>query len=72
MSKGSIKFFNEDKGYGFLVDDETKEDYFFHSSQLEDFFIASDDKVEFTIEKSKNRPGSLCAENIRKIENEKD
>lgn len=67
MSTGMIKFYNEEKGYGFLVDDETKEDYFFHVSQLKDLFISSDDKVEFTLEKSKKRPGSLCAEGIKKL-----
>lgn len=68
MSTGKIKFFNQDKNYGFLVDDETKEDYFFHGSQLQDFLIASEDKVSFEIVKSRVRAGSLCAEGVRKIE----
>ena len=30
MKTGIIKFFNEAKGYGFVTDDETKEDFFLH------------------------------------------
>ncbi|MDR1033994.1 MAG: cold shock domain-containing protein [Bifidobacteriaceae bacterium] len=34
MPTGKIKFFDEVKGYGFVVDDETKESIFLHSSVL--------------------------------------
>ena len=36
MAKGTVKFFNESKGYGFIVDDETKKEHFVHISGLVD------------------------------------
>ena len=36
MSTGKVKFFNSEKGYGFVKDDETGQDYFMHISGLID------------------------------------
>ena len=52
MSKGTVKFFNEDKGYGFITDDDTNKDVFVHTSGLLDN-IREDDKVEFEVEEGK-------------------
>ncbi|MDP4587099.1 MAG: cold shock domain-containing protein, partial [Flavobacteriales bacterium] len=30
MKKGTVKFFNESKGFGFIIDDESKTEYFVH------------------------------------------
>ena len=35
MKNAIVKWFNAQKGYGFLVDAETKEDVFFHYSQIQ-------------------------------------
>jgi CspA family cold shock protein len=35
MKSGTIKFFNESKGYGFITDTSSK-DYFVHISALDD------------------------------------
>ena len=32
MSKGTVKFFNESKGFGFIKEENTQKDYFVHSS----------------------------------------
>ncbi len=48
MENGTIKFFNEKKGYGFIVDDETGADVFVHHTGLVDK-IKNDDKVTFEI-----------------------
>ncbi len=48
MSTGIVKFFNERKGFGFVVDDESKQDIFVHATGLIDR-IAQDDKVTFDI-----------------------
>lgn len=49
MSTGIVKFFNAKKGFGFIIDDETKEDIFVHSSGLIDE-IQENDHVSYNIE----------------------
>ncbi len=48
MQTGIIKFYNESKGYGFIVDDETQRDIFFHVSGLADD-VQQNDKVSFEV-----------------------
>lgn len=48
MKTGVIKFFIESKGYGFITDDESGQDYFVHVSGLKDQVDAGD-KVEFEL-----------------------
>ena len=36
MNKGTVKFFNESKGFGFIIDDESKTEYFVHVTGLID------------------------------------
>jgi len=43
MQKGTVKFFNESKGFGFIVDSETKNEYFVHVSGLNDQVRENDD-----------------------------
>ena len=53
MQKGTVKFFNETKGYGFIIDESSKEEIFVHISGIEDN-IREGDEVEFdTIEGKK-------------------
>ncbi len=44
---GSVKFFNEEKGYGFLASDDGKEVFVHVSGCMEE--IKKGDKVEFEI-----------------------
>ncbi|MFN8346751.1 MAG: cold shock domain-containing protein [Spirosomataceae bacterium] len=46
MNKGTVKFFNETKGFGFIVDNTTGEDIFVHVSGLVDN-IREGDVVSF-------------------------
>ena len=64
MKTGIIKFFNEAKGYGFVTDDETKEDLFVHVTGLNGATVQQNDRVEF--ETQEGRKG-INAVNIRKI-----
>jgi len=52
MKKGTVKFFNESKGYGFIKDADTEQDYFVHVSGLIDK-IKKDDEVVFELEDGK-------------------
>ena len=52
MSKGTVKFFNEAKGFGFILEDETEKEHFVHISGLVDE-IREGDKVEFDLEEGK-------------------
>lgn len=52
MKRGTIKFFNESKGFGFIIDDETQNDYFVHVTGLIDE-IRQGDHVEFELQEGK-------------------
>ena len=52
MNKGTVKFFNEDKGFGFIKDANSAKEYFVHSSGLEDS-VREDDEVTFELEQGK-------------------
>ena len=46
MNKGTVKFFNETKGFGFVKEDETNKEYFVHVSGLVDK-VNENDAVTF-------------------------
>jgi len=50
MQKGKVKFFNSDKGFGFIVDADTQKEYFVHSSGLVNP-IREGDEVSFELHK---------------------
>ena len=56
--KGTVKFFNESKGYGFITNDETGEDLFVHYSSLGNLTIKEGDKVEY--EEGEGRKGKAA------------
>jgi CspA family cold shock protein len=52
MYKGTVKFFNEAKGFGFIVDSASGEEIFVHVSGLIDN-IREGDTVTFNTERGK-------------------
>ncbi len=50
--EGTVKFFNETKGFGFIKPSDSGEDIFVHSSGLVDE-IRENDKVEFDVEEGR-------------------
>ena len=50
--KGKVKFFNVTKGFGFIKDNESGEEYFVHSTGLIDR-IKEDDEVEYSLKEGK-------------------
>ncbi len=52
MNKGTVKFFDETKGFGFIKDADSTEEYFVHSSGLVEN-IKDNDEVTFDLEEGK-------------------
>jgi cold shock protein len=63
MKEGKVKFFNENKGFGFIKDAETGNEYFVHVSGLIDK-IKEDDTVSFELQQGKK---GLNAVNVKRI-----
>lgn len=61
MSKGHVKFFNETKGFGFIVEEDTNKEYFVHVSGLVDK-IKENDEVEFELQEGRK---GLNAVNVK-------
>ena len=67
MTQGTVKWFNGEKGYGFISPDDGSADVFVHYSVIQaDGFQKLDegDKVEFEVEQG---PKGLQAKSARKI-----
>lgn len=62
MKTGTVKFYNSEKGFGFIKDDETQQDVFVHRSQISGM-INEDDKVTFDVERG---PKGLNATDVRR------
>jgi CspA family cold shock protein len=63
MIKGTVKFFNESKGFGFVVEEGSNKEHFVHVSGLVDE-IRENDQVEFDLEEGRK---GLNAVNVKVI-----
>lgn len=63
MKEGTVKFFNDSKGYGFIKDTETEKEYFVHVSGLIDE-VRQDDEVTFELQDGKK---GINAVNVRLV-----
>ncbi|MGB1248681.1 MAG: cold-shock protein [Chitinophagales bacterium] len=52
MNKGTVKFFNESKGFGFIIEDGSNTEYFVHVSGLIDE-VKEGDAVEFDLKEGR-------------------
>lgn len=52
MHKGTVKFFNETKGFGFINEEEANQEHFVHVSGLVDE-VREGDVVEFELKEGK-------------------
>jgi CspA family cold shock protein len=63
--QGTVKFFNETKGFGFIKPNNSNTDIFVHSSGLIDT-IRENDRVEYEEERGKK---GMNAVNVRVLDN---
>jgi cold shock protein len=63
MKTGTIKFYNDAKGFGFIKMDDTGEEIFVHASGLTEE-IRQDDNVSFDVTEGKK---GINAINVKKI-----
>jgi len=61
MNNGTVKFFNDSKGFGFIKDAKSEKEYFVHSSGLKDS-IRENDEVTFDLEQGQK---GLNAVNVK-------
>ena len=63
MNKGTVKFFNDTKGFGFISDEDSNKEYFVHVSGLVDE-IREGDAVEFELQEGRK---GLNAVNVKVV-----
>lgn len=63
MNNGTVKFFNDSKGYGFIKDTATDQEYFVHVSGLIDE-VKENDQVSFDLKEGRK---GLNAVNVKLV-----
>jgi CspA family cold shock protein len=56
MQKGTVKFFNNDKGFGFITPESGGKDVFVHANDLGGAVLKEGTKVEFDVVQGKKGP----------------
>lgn len=64
MPQGKVKFFNTEKGFGFIVPEDAGNDVFVHANGLIDE-IREDDTVEYDVEEGRK---GLNAVNVKVLD----
>jgi cold shock protein len=64
VKEGTVKFFNDSKGFGFIIDSEDQQEYFVHVTGLIDE-IREGDKVTFELKEGRK---GLNAVNVRVVD----
>ena len=62
--EGRVKFFNNDKGYGFIMDTATSDSFFVHIDELEEP-VNTNDAVSFDIGKGPKGPIAIAVRLIK-------
>lgn len=70
MNKGTVKWFNAEKGYGFISNDEGGDDVFVHFSAIQSDGYKSlneGQKVEFDVEPDPKNSSKMRAVNVKPL-----
>jgi len=68
MPRGKVKWFSDQKGYGFITPDGGTEDLFVHHSEIQGTgfkTLSENDVVEFEVGQGRKGP---CATNVVKVD----
>lgn len=64
MPTGTIKWFNDEKGFGFIQPDDGGKDLFVHHSETEGYVLNENDQVEYEIGEGRKGP---CAKSVKTV-----
>lgn len=64
MSQGTVKWFDSEKGFGFIEPDDGGKDLFVHHSETKGYTLKEGDPVTFEVGQGKKGP---CATGVKKI-----
>ncbi len=64
MATGKVKFFNTEKGFGFIKPDGGGDDLFVHVSAVEAGSLQEGDSVEYEVGQGRKGP---CAEQVKAV-----
>ncbi|GGL32888.1 cold-shock protein [Halarchaeum grantii] len=64
MATGTVDFFNDTKGYGFIETDDADDDVFFHMEDIGGEDLEEGQEVEFDITRTDKGPR---AENLKRL-----
>ena len=64
MQTGVVKFFNETKGFGFIVDDNSGQEIFLHVTGLNGLKVRENDQVQYEVVEGRK---GLNAVDVKKI-----
>lgn len=62
MKNGTVKFYKQDRGFGFITNDDSGEDIFVHATGLEVDSIKEGSRVSYEVKEGKR---GLQAVNVR-------
>jgi len=51
--QGKVKFFNETKGFGFIIENDSTDEHFVHISGVNESTLREDDEVTFDLVEGK-------------------
>jgi CspA family cold shock protein len=64
MPNGTVAFFHDRKGYGFIQTDDADDDVFFHMEDVGGTDLEEGQEVEFDIEQSEKGPRAANIERL--------